>query len=53
MVHYEITSNAYDKPYYLADSIYSNWATLVKTIREPATEKKRFAKQQEACRKDV
>ncbi|KAK1610949.1 hypothetical protein QYE76_034622 [Lolium multiflorum] len=45
---------AYDKPYYLADGIYPDWDTLVKTVRNPNSEKtRRFAKMQEACRKDV
>jgi hypothetical protein len=54
VVHFEINGNAYGKPYYLANDIYPNWVTLVKTICDPQTEKKkRLAKQQEACRKDV
>ncbi|KAK1611457.1 hypothetical protein QYE76_035130 [Lolium multiflorum] len=53
-VSYEINGNAYDKPYYLADGIYPDWATLVKIVRNPNSEKTRmFAKMQEACRKDV
>ena len=53
-VSYEINGNAYDKPYYLADGIYPDWATLVKTVRNPNMEKiERFAKMQEAARKDV
>ncbi|KAK1566270.1 hypothetical protein QYE76_037655 [Lolium multiflorum] len=53
-VSYEINGNEYDKPYYLADGIYPDWATLVKTVRNPNSEKtRRFAKMQEACRKDV
>ncbi|KAK1691953.1 hypothetical protein QYE76_008650 [Lolium multiflorum] len=53
-VSYEVNGNAYDKPYYLADGIYPDWATLVKTVRNPNSEKtRRFAKMQEACRKDV
>ena len=40
--------------YYLADDIYSDWATLVKSIPMPQEEKKKlFAKCQEAARKDV
>ncbi|KAK1660504.1 hypothetical protein QYE76_048663 [Lolium multiflorum] len=40
--------------YYLADGIYPPWATLVKTIRNPNSEQEaRFAKEQEAARKDV
>ncbi|KAK1682370.1 hypothetical protein QYE76_043218 [Lolium multiflorum] len=53
-VSYEVNGNAYDKPYYLADGIYPDWAALVKTIRNPNSEKtRRFAKMQEACKKDV
>ncbi|KAK1664525.1 hypothetical protein QYE76_052684 [Lolium multiflorum] len=53
-VSYEINGNEYDKPYYLADGIYPDWATLVKTVRKPNSEKtRRFAKMQESCKKDV
>jgi hypothetical protein len=49
-----INGHAYNKCYYLADDIYHEWSTLVKTICGPIEEKnKRFVKQQEACRKDV
>jgi hypothetical protein len=54
VVSYEINDNAYDKPYYLAGGIYRDWATLVKTVHNPTTEKrKRFAQRQGACRKDA
>jgi hypothetical protein len=53
-ISYEINGNPYDKGYYLADVIYPSWATFVKTVRNPADEKcKRFAKEQDAARKDV
>ncbi|KAK1601511.1 hypothetical protein QYE76_037804 [Lolium multiflorum] len=53
-VSYEVNGNAYDKSYYLADGIYPDWATLVKSIRNPNSEKtRRFAKMKEACGKDV
>jgi hypothetical protein len=53
-ISYEINSNSYDKGYYLADGIYPSWPTFVKIVRNPADEKcKRFAKEQEAARKDV
>jgi hypothetical protein len=42
------------KPYYLVGDIYPSQATLAKTTRDPQTGKeKRFANQQEICRKDV
>jgi hypothetical protein len=53
-VSYEINENEYNKPYYLADGIYFNWTTLVKTVHNPNTKKtRRFAKMHETCRKDV
>ncbi|KAK1645042.1 hypothetical protein QYE76_062847 [Lolium multiflorum] len=53
-VSYEVNGNEYDKPYYLVDGIYPDWATLVKTVCNPNSEKtRRFAEMQEACRKDV
>jgi hypothetical protein len=40
--------------YYLADSIYLQWSTFVKTISAPLeVKKKHFARIQEACKKDV
>jgi hypothetical protein len=52
--NYEINGHPYSKCYYLADGIYPDWSTFVKTICKPAEEKnRRFAKRQEACRKDV
>jgi hypothetical protein len=40
--------------YYLVDSIYRDWATLVEPDCNLTTEKtKRFAQRQESCRKDV
>jgi hypothetical protein len=54
MYNYEISDYPYNKCYYLANGIYPDWTTFVNTIREPAEEKnRRFAKRQEACRKDV
>jgi hypothetical protein len=54
LVHNEINGHPYSKCYYLADCIYPEWYTFMKTICEP-TEKKniRFAKRHEACRKDM
>ena len=40
--------------YYLADEIYPNWSTFVKTIPRPlGAERKYFASKQESARKDV
>ena len=53
-VDYSINSHDYTMGYYLADGIYPKWATFVKTIPAPQTQKhKLFAETQEACRKDV
>jgi hypothetical protein len=38
-VRHQIHENEYDKPDYLADGIYSDCVTLVKTIRNPNMEK--------------
>ena len=52
--NYEINGHEYTKGYYLADSIYPKWSTIVQTIREPRGPKKQyFAMRQESCRKDV
>jgi hypothetical protein len=44
----------YSMGYYLADGIYPEWATFLKSIKDPPTERERiFAKVQEAARKDI
>ena len=52
--NYTILGNNYNMGYYLADSIYPKWSTLVETIHEPhGPKKKLFALRQEYCKKDV
>jgi hypothetical protein len=49
-----INGHAHDKGYYLADGIYSEWSTSVKTICTPRDQKEaRFAQEREVARKDV
>ena len=53
-VNYIINGHEYIMGYYLADGIYPNWSTFVKTILCPqGLKKKHFAKAQESARKDV
>ncbi|XP_057432361.1 uncharacterized protein LOC130725125 [Lotus japonicus] len=54
MVNFSVNETMYNMGYYLADGIYPPWATFVKTIPMPQGEKRqKFAKRQEAARKDV
>ncbi|XP_028060009.1 uncharacterized protein LOC114263635 [Camellia sinensis] len=53
-VNYSINRNDYTMGYYLADGIYPQCATFVKTISSPQGNKQiYFAKAQESARKDV
>jgi hypothetical protein len=53
-VNYTINGYEYTMGYYLADGIYPNWSTFVKTIPRPlGAKRKYFARKQESTRKDV
>ncbi|XP_050260007.1 uncharacterized protein LOC126705100 [Quercus robur] len=53
-INYSINGDDYTMGYYLADGIYPQWSTFVKTIPRPLLAKRKlFAKAQEAYRKDV
>jgi hypothetical protein len=53
-VNYTINGHEYTMGYYLADEIYPNWSTFVKTISRPlGAKRKYFASKQESARKDV
>ncbi|XP_062225028.1 uncharacterized protein LOC133923789 [Phragmites australis] len=53
-VQYSINGHHYTMGYYLADGIYSEWATFVKPIQSPVGRKRQhFVLQQVATRKDV
>jgi hypothetical protein len=53
-VNYTINDHNYTMGYYLADGIYPQWATFVKTISSPqGNKRKHFAAAQESARKDV
>jgi hypothetical protein len=53
-VQYTVNGNQYDMGYYLADKIYPEWATFVKTVNAPqSAEDKLFSQRQETVRKDV
>ncbi|CAN6199470.1 unnamed protein product [Urochloa humidicola] len=53
-VQFYINGRQYNNGYYLADGIYPEWATFVKSVRQPQSAKhKLFAEHQEGARKDV
>ncbi len=53
-INYTIMGKDYNVGYYLADSVYLKWSTLVQTIHDPQGWKKTlFATKQESYRKDV
>ena len=48
--HYVIQGKEYNMSYYLADGIYPKQSTIVQTIRDPHSQKKKyFAIKQESC----
>jgi hypothetical protein len=54
LVNYTVNGHNYNMGYYLADGIYPQWATFVKTISSPqGNKRKHFAAAQESARKDV
>jgi hypothetical protein len=54
VVNFIVNDNEYNMGYYLADGIYPDWATLIKSVSSPLGNKhKWFAERHESCRKDV
>jgi hypothetical protein len=52
--NYKVMNNEYTMGYYLADGIYPDWATFVKSVKDPQDRiEAEFAKAQEAARKDI
>ena len=53
-VRFSVNGTTYTRGYYLADGIYPEWATFVKSFSYPEDPKRlKFKKMQEAARKDV
>nr|XP_043611840.1 uncharacterized protein LOC122583509 [Erigeron canadensis] len=53
-LQYTVNGEEFTKGYYLADGIYPEWATLVKSFKCPMDSKSgKFKRYQEAARKDV
>jgi len=53
LVQFTINETTRNMGYYLVDDIYSDWATLVKTIPMPQKKKSYLQNVKEAVRKDV
>jgi hypothetical protein len=52
--NYKVMNNEYTMGYYLADGIYPDWATFVKSVKDPQDRiEAEFAKAQEAARKNI
>jgi hypothetical protein len=53
-VQFVVNGNQYNTGYYLADGIYPEWATIMKTLPNPQNDKDRcFSARQESARKVV
>jgi hypothetical protein len=54
VVNFTLNGNEYSMGYYLADGIYPDWTTLIKSVNSPLGNKRKwFAKRQESCGKDA